>query len=726
MGNKSSAKSGPLYITDRWPAVEPSLSTTKQWSQPSIFTAIDRKDPQRVRQLIQSGHNVNKRDGNGLTALHLAAINGDEECVRVLLSSGALIQLCPLKQTALHFAAQNGTQTMVDVLLDFGCVLNSKDSMGSTPLASAVEMNNTDTAVALLRRGATLEPIVCVAALQYGFVDLFRCLLNFRPAIVDAIDLNAEFRFTRVTAIGLKILYFAGFAIDGTLVSRIKPLDWSDFCLTGRIRLPPHHYSRDKDFEAYDRFVDWMDARDQVMSLKCMSRIAFRRACSETSVVWSLTGAEALPPDGYLFNLLVVFTLSVIFGQIISMAGLPALLGMLIIGFLLGNTLDLNLNKKLSSVLRSLALVIILLRAGLQLDPKAIIKLSAVCFRLSFMPCLVEAFTVAVVSHFLLDFPFVWGVMLGFVLAAVSPAVVVPGLISLQEKGYGVDKGVPTLVIAAASVDDVLAITGFGLCLGLVFDTKSMLLWSVLKGPAEAFAGIVYGIVMGLILWYFPHKQESQSQRISILLLSAIFALFGSIGANMGGAGPLACLVVSFVAALKWRQNQSMNEEIQSVLKTFWLIFQPFLFALIGTEVKLSDMRADAIGLALITLAIGLTFRTITAMSVVFGAKFTLKEKVFIGFSWLPKATVQAAIGPIALDMARDRADPKHIQMATLVLTIAVLSIVMTAPIGAIAIALMGPKCLNKSNAKNEIVLADNEPQSDVLLNQPLTELTVS
>ncbi|XP_054163338.1 sodium/hydrogen exchanger 9B2-like [Oppia nitens] len=442
------------------------------------------------------------------------------------------------------------------------------------------------------------------------------------------------------------------------------------------------------------------------------------------STMWSLFGKEALPPNGYLFNLILIFVLSYIFGQIFSIIHMPTLLGMLITGFLISNTYDINLNKRLSSTLRSIALVIILLRAGLQLDPKAIVKLSAVCFRLSFTPCLVEAITVALVSKLLLDFTFVWGLLLGFVLAAVSPAVVVPGMISLQEKGYGVDKGVPTLVIAAASVDDVLAITGFGLCLGLVFDTNSSLVWSVMKGPVEAIIGITYGIIMGFILWYIPVKEDSKSLRISLLLLCGVFALFGSISMDLGGAGPLACLVVSFVAAIKWRQSDTTNEDMESILKVFWLIFQPFLFALIGTEVSLSAMKSDAIGWALITLAIGLTTRTVTAMLVVFSCDLTLKERLFIGFSWLPKATVQAAIGPIALDMARDKADQSSIETANLVLTIAVLSILITAPVGAIAIAFLGPKCLNK-NTKTDLTLELNDKKNDET-NQEVSEIMIT
>ena len=434
--------------------------------------------------------------------------------------------------------------------------------------------------------------------------------------------------------------------------------------------------------------------------------------------IWSLRGEDALPPNGYLFNILLLFVVSYLSGELIKCVGLPPLLAMLITGFIIGNVFELNLDKKLSAILRSTALVIILLRAGLGLDPKAIVKLSTVCVRLSFIPCLVETLTVAVASHLLLGFPIVWGALLGFVLAAVSPAVVVPGLILLQEKGFGVDKGVPTLVIAAASIDDVLAITGFGLCIALVFDSKSSLLWNIMRGPVEVVVGVALGALIGFILWYIPSGKTSNNQRLLILLLSGIFSLFGSLAIDMGGAGPLACLVVSFVAALKWRQHEDITKPIQRYLKTFWLIFQPLLFALIGTEVKLSNIKPDAIGWALMTLALGLTTRIATAMTVVFGGELNLKEKLFIGLAWLPKATVQAAVGPIALDMARDKNDQKSIELANLVLTIAVLAIVITAPIGAIAIAILGPKCLNKQQKQDYIECKDNAEET-----QPMSEM---
>ena len=311
--------------------------------------------------------------------------------------------------------------------------------------------------------------------------------------------------------------------------------------------------------------------------------------------LWAILGKDAIPPNGYIFNLLLLFIISYLMGSVMALISLPPLLGMLISGIFISNIFEFNLNKRLSSILRSTALVIILLRAGLGLDSKAIQKLFGVCLRLSLIPCLIESTVIAIVSYFLLDLSLVWSFLLAFVLTAVSPAVVVPQLIKLQEEGYGVDKGLPTLVIASSSVDNVMAITGFGLCLGLVFDTHSSLVWNIFKGPVQTLIGVVLGILIGLVLWFIPPKQESNLQRLSLLLLYGMFFIFGGLSLGLGGAGPLACLVTPFVAALKWRQNDR-NEPIVQNLKIFWIIFETLLFSLIGTEVRLYDFKAETIG----------------------------------------------------------------------------------------------------------------------------------
>ncbi|KAI8793850.1 mitochondrial sodium/hydrogen exchanger 9B2, partial [Biomphalaria glabrata] len=148
-----------------------------------------------------------------------------------------------------------------------------------------------------------------------------------------------------------------------------------------------------------------------------------------------------------------------------------------------------------------IALTVILTRAGLGLDPKALRRLSFVVLRLAFLPCLTETIIDGIASHLILGFPWQWAFMLGFVIAAVSPAVVVPSLISIGERRFGIDKGIPTLVIAAASLDDILAITGFGVLLGITFSTGDIA-WTLSKGPLEVVLGTVYGIIGGIILWF--------------------------------------------------------------------------------------------------------------------------------------------------------------------------------------------------------------------------------
>merc|ERR1712156_620748 len=184
---------------------------------------------------------------------------------------------------------------------------------------------------------------------------------------------------------------------------------------------------------------------------------------------------------------------------------------MLLTGIVIKNIPGVEFDEywvKTSGILRGIALVVILMRAGLGLDPQALKKLSGMVFRLAFTPCLVETTVVAVFSHLLLGFPWMWGFMLGFVLAAVSPAVVVPCLLSLQEKGYGVDKGIPTLVIAAASVDDVLAISGFTILLGITFKPDQDLLTVVFQGPKEVVIGLLFGIAWAGLSVMLPGKDD--------------------------------------------------------------------------------------------------------------------------------------------------------------------------------------------------------------------------
>ncbi|XP_042891567.1 sodium/hydrogen exchanger 9B2-like isoform X1 [Penaeus japonicus] len=423
----------------------------------------------------------------------------------------------------------------------------------------------------------------------------------------------------------------------------------------------------------------------------------------------SITGEEALP-GGNFFSLIVLYVFAMLAGEAVKHLGLPSLLGSLVVGILFSSipgmdVIGSNIDHSWSAALRKIALVIILIRAGLGLDPVALRKLSCIVLRLAFMPCMVEALTMGIVSKFLLDLPWSWSLMLGFVVAAVSPAVVVPCLLKLGEDGYGVEQGIPTLVIAAASLDDVLAITGFSVMMGLTF-AKGSTTWTVFKGPFEIFTGIVYGIVFGIVCWYLPYREKKNRAIYKLLLLFGLggLAMFGSHKVGLESSGAIAVLTVAFVAGLGWRKPGNEDAAVGKYYRFLWEIFQPMLFCLIGAEINVMAIEPSTVGWGLLALVIGLTLRVATSFVVVMGASFTVWERLFIAIAWLPKATVQAAIGSLALDhiqQSGSEPDPEDVTRGVKVVTIAVMVILVTAPLGAAAIKLTGPKFLARKPSSN-------------------------
>uniref|UniRef100_A0A1I8G048 Na_H_Exchanger domain-containing protein n=1 Tax=Macrostomum lignano TaxID=282301 RepID=A0A1I8G048_9PLAT len=270
----------------------------------------------------------------------------------------------------------------------------------------------------------------------------------------------------------------------------------------------------------------------------------------------SATSAEQIEEQlqcsgGNFFGLFVLFVCSMTASSLSKKLNLPPLLGMLIVGCVLGNAPEINVARHISkeyfNKLRELALCTILLRAGLSLDPSTLRRLSATVFRLSFIPCLVESTVGAIAAFFILGFPWEWGFILGFVLGAVSPAVVVLGMLKLEYRGYGVEKGIPTLIIAASSMDDVLAITGFSLALGMASnDGDGSIAGALFRGPRDAFIGIVYGSALGALLWFIPDQKHKRPVMFRFIFLvgGGVIALLGCEKAHVQGA------------ALKQRQPQ--------------------------------------------------------------------------------------------------------------------------------------------------------------------------
>ncbi|NXS00073.1 SL9B2 protein, partial [Oxylabes madagascariensis] len=427
------------------------------------------------------------------------------------------------------------------------------------------------------------------------------------------------------------------------------------------------------------------------------------------AVVWSITGSESLP-GGNLFGILFLYFFAVIGGKIFgfikiqTLPPLPALLGMLLAGFLIRNTPFISdfvqINLRWSVALRNIALSIILTRAGLGLDPKALKKLKAVCLRLAFGPCLSETGTAAALAYLFLHLPWQWGFILGFVLGAVSPAVVVPSMLILQAGGYGVEKGVPTLLMAAGRTrTEVWSV--YGLLNMFSFCEIGSTLYNVLRGVLEVAVGIAAGGILGMFIRYFPsHDQASLAWKRSYFVLGlSMFAVFGSVYFGFPGSGGLCTLVLAFVAGVGWSDEK---REIEKIVAVAWNIFQPFLFGLIGAEVSVTSLRPETVGLCVAILGIALVVRIIATFLMVSFAGFNFKEKVFVSLAWIPKATVQAAIGSLALDTARRHQDEQLEKYGMDVLTVAFLAILITAPIGALVIGLAGPRLLQKAQTNSK------------------------
>jgi NhaP-type Na+/H+ or K+/H+ antiporter len=398
-----------------------------------------------------------------------------------------------------------------------------------------------------------------------------------------------------------------------------------------------------------------------------------------------------------IIAVLLLFAAATGGGWVASRCHMPPLVGMLAAGFLLRNLpgeLLQALPDRWSVALRLLALTVLLLRAGLGLDLEALRRLQGVLLRLAFLPNLAEAMTVAVVSYVVLGLPPFWSLLLGFVISAVSLAVVVPGLLDLQLLRYGTAKGIPTLVLAAASFDNVLSITGFGICLSLVFGGQSdiSLAVSLLRAPLEIALGLGAGMAVGLACAGL--RQAPVWLRFTLLLALGLGVIGAGWVSGMTGGGSLAAMTMGAVATRGW---QHVPDPVAVAMGRLWTFSQPLLFGLIGAAVVIAQIELAYIKGGLMILAVGLLARLAVSYVAVCGAGFNLRERLFIALAWLPKATVQAAVGALALDLARRHQAGAQAEIyGVQVLTLAVLAIMVTSPIGALAIAWSGPRWLQR------------------------------
>lgn len=384
-------------------------------------------------------------------------------------------------------------------------------------------------------------------------------------------------------------------------------------------------------------------------------------------------------------SIAIILCLGLLANYVFTKLKLPGLLGMLLLGMGLGpsglNWLDQSL-LSFSADFRSIALMIILLRAGLGISRNDLSKAGASALKMAFVPCIFEGAAATLAAYWLLSLPLYEAAMLGFILAAVSPAVVLPAMLGLTEKGLGKAKAIPTIVLAGASVDGVVAITLFNAVVGMHAASQSNFLLQLLGIPLAILLGGALGAAMGFALvWLFKTFHMRDTKKVLLMLGAAIFltSIEKLLKQKIEIAGLIGVMAIGFILL---ERSPIQAKRISVKLSKIWVFAELLLFVLVGAAFNL-HAAASAGALGVVVIFIGLLGRSLGVFAALLGSNLNLKEKGFCAAAYLPKATVQAAIGALPMSLG--------IPSGELILAIAVLSILITAPIGAIAIEKLGP-----------------------------------
>lgn len=389
-------------------------------------------------------------------------------------------------------------------------------------------------------------------------------------------------------------------------------------------------------------------------------------------------------------SIALILLVGMTMGWICKKIKLPALIGMLATGIILGPyVLDLLDPKILdiSEELRKIALVIILTRAGLGLDVKGLKKIGRPAILMCFVPASFELAGMLLLAPRILGVTYMEAAIMGAVLAAVSPAVVVPRMVKLTEEGYGMDKAIPQLILAGASVDDVYVIVLFTTFTGLATG-GSVSAIKFINIPVSIILGIAVGVGVGLLLNLFYTKCHMRDTVKVIIFLSIsllLVAAENAIPIEITFASLISIMCVGI--ALK-QKNEPLAKRLSAKYNKLWVGAEVLLFVLVGATVDIGYVKQAGVGVILMIFA-ALAFRMLGVFVSLIGTKLNVREKLFTMMAYTPKATVQAAIGGVALEMG--------LACGNMVLTLAVLAIIITAPLGAFAIDISYKKLLKKS-----------------------------
>ena len=380
-----------------------------------------------------------------------------------------------------------------------------------------------------------------------------------------------------------------------------------------------------------------------------------------------------------LLSISLILIVGMLMGYICSKLKLPSLIGMLATGIILGpyvlNLLDSSI-LGISADLRKIALIIILTRAGFGLDLSGLKKLGRPAILMCFVPATFELIGMIIIAPKLMGISVLEAAIMGSVLAAVSPAVVVPRMVKLMDEGYGVKEGIPQLILAGASVDDVYVIVLFSTFIGMIQGENASIL-NFINIPVSIFLGILIGLLIGYLMAYLFKKVHIRDTSKVLIILSVSFLLVVIEDSLPTSITFSSLIAIMFIGIGIQKKREIVAKRLSIKYSKLWVAAEIFLFVLVGATVNINYLGKVGIK-ALIVILVALMFRMVGVFVSLLGTSIKPKEKLFTMMAYTPKATVQAAIGgiPLALGLA----------CGDTVLTVAVLAIVLTAPLGAFAI----------------------------------------
>ncbi len=398
-----------------------------------------------------------------------------------------------------------------------------------------------------------------------------------------------------------------------------------------------------------------------------------------------------------LTSLAFIFVLGMLIAGIFEKLKLPRIIGMLFSGIILGphilNLLE-NPIMEISPDLREMALVIILLRAGISLNMSDLKKVGRPAILMSIIPAVFEVLAFTLIGPLFLNITMLEGAIIGSILGAVSPAIVVPKMVYLMEKNYGTKKKIPQLVLAGSSIDDIFVIVLFSTFIGLE-QGGSMSIMSFVNIPisiaTDALLGIAFGILFAKFLeMRYKHDNYIRNSKKIILLLGLSFILIAIehiAKPYIAISGLIA--VMTMASVLKVETTKFVSDRIAQKLGKIWIASEVILFVLVGAEVNIAATLNAGVA-ALLMILISLAFRSLGVFVSLVKTGLNFKEKLFCTISYIPKATVQAVIGSIPLSLG--------LNCGEIALSVAVMSIIVTAPLGAILMEVSYSKLLTVDN----------------------------